>query len=102
MALYGNVDPENPAVTCVAVRVRRRMLCLELLGMEQKMIDRILRRPEVEHCTGLSRATLYEEIAGGRFPRPVRIARRAVGWPKSLIDAWLASRPSSCEEGRGT
>ena len=56
------------------------------------MTDRILRRPEVELRTGLSRSTLYAMIAEGSFPRPLRIARRAVGWPESVVEAWICSR----------
>jgi prophage regulatory protein len=56
------------------------------------MSDRILRRPEVETRTGLSRSTLYFMISEGEFPRPVKIGRRAVGWPESRISIWLATR----------
>ena len=28
----------------------------------------------------------------GRFPRPVKIGRRAVAWPKSIIDEWIRAR----------
>lgn len=58
------------------------------------MIDKILRRPEVENFTGLSRSTIYEAIAQNRFPKPIRIGKRAVGWRQSTIEAWLAGRPS--------
>ena len=57
------------------------------------MIDRILRRPEVESCTELSRSTIYESIAQGEFPRPTRLGRRAVGWRESVISDWLSKRP---------
>ena len=56
------------------------------------MSDRILRRPEVEARTGLSRSTLYFMISEGEFPKPVKIGRRAVGWPESRISTWLATR----------
>lgn len=56
------------------------------------MTDRILRRPEVEQLIGLSRSTIYEAIAQGEFPKPLRIGKRAVGWRQSTIDAWLAER----------
>jgi prophage regulatory protein len=56
------------------------------------MSDRILRRPEVEARTGLSRSTLYFMISEGEFPRPVKIGRRAVGCPESRISIWLATR----------
>lgn len=57
--------------------------------MEQ---DRILRRKEVEMRTGLSRSALYQAMAAGRFPRPVRIGVRAVGWRQAAISDWLDSR----------
>jgi prophage regulatory protein len=53
---------------------------------------RVLRRGEVEKRVGLSRATIYAMMADGRFPRPVRLGLRAVGWPEDVIEAWLASR----------
>ena len=58
------------------------------------MAERILRRPEVQTRTGLSRSTLYAMMAEGRFPRPVKLGKRAVGWPESAIDRWLESRTS--------
>lgn len=56
------------------------------------MHDRILRRPEVEARTGLSRSTIYAMVAERRFPAPIKLGLRAVGWPESEIGAWLASR----------
>ncbi|HYN62270.1 MAG TPA: AlpA family transcriptional regulator, partial [Rubrivivax sp.] len=40
----------------------------------------ILRRPQVEQRTGLSRSTLYQYIKDGDFPKPVHLGLRAVGW----------------------
>lgn len=54
--------------------------------------ERMMRRPEVEIRTGLSRSTLYAMMADGTFPRPVRLGKRAVGWPESVIAEWLQSR----------
>ena len=56
------------------------------------MPDRILRRPEVEARTGLSRSTLYAMMAEGEFPKPLRLGKRAVGWTEASIAEWLASR----------
>lgn len=56
------------------------------------MSDRFLRRPEVEHEIGLSRATIYRMMDQGEFPRPQRIARRAVAWRASVIEKWKADR----------
>jgi prophage regulatory protein len=49
----------------------------------------ILRRPEVEARTGLSRSTIYLKVAQGVFPRPVSLGPRAVGWVASEVEAWL-------------
>ncbi|MDP3960681.1 MAG: AlpA family transcriptional regulator [Pseudorhodobacter sp.] len=56
------------------------------------MSERILRRPEVEARTGLSRSTIYAMMAEGRFPVPLLLGKRAVGWTESAISQWLESR----------
>ena len=60
-----------------------------------EMAERILRRPDIEELTGLSRSTIYAMISEGTFPRPVRLGKRAVGWPASQVEEWLLSRPSA-------
>jgi prophage regulatory protein len=50
---------------------------------------RMLRRREVEARTGLKRSTIYEHMAKGLFPRPIRIGSRIVCWPERDIEAWL-------------
>jgi len=62
---------------------------------ETKMPEHYLRRPAVEIATGLSRSSIYAMMEAGDFPRPVRIGKRAVAWPQSAIEAWLATRPTS-------
>jgi prophage regulatory protein len=59
----------------------------------------ILRLPTVKARTGLSRSTLYLRIAEGRFPAPVSLGGRAVGWIDTEIDAWLAERVAASREG---
>lgn len=59
------------------------------------MLDLLLRRPAVEAATGLSRSSIYGMMHKGEFPRPIRIGKRAVAWPRSAIEEWLASRPTS-------
>lgn len=59
------------------------------------MAEKHLRRPEVEAITGLSRSTLYDMMNRGEFPRPVRLTRKAVGWPESKITEWLESREAA-------
>ena len=54
--------------------------------------SRVLRRPEVQGRTGLSKSGIYLAIQEGDFPRPIRIGKRAVGWLECDIDAWLQER----------
>ncbi len=59
------------------------------------MADQHLRRTAVEAATGLSRSSIYDMMDRGEFPRPVRMGRRAVAWPESVIQEWLADRPTA-------
>lgn len=52
----------------------------------------LMRRKQVEAQTGLPRSTLYKLIAKGEFPAPIRITAKAVAWPSSDVDTWIASR----------
>lgn len=52
----------------------------------------ILRRKQVEARTGLGRSSIYDYIKAGRFPAPVRIGDRAVGWLESEVDSWLSAQ----------
>ena len=65
----------------------------------QVAIDRLLRRPDVEALTGLARATIYQQMATGRFPRPVKVGKRAVAWPKSAINDWIGERKAEAGFG---
>jgi len=56
------------------------------------MAERILRRPDVEARTGLSRSTIYHWMNKGEFPQPVALGARLVGWKESDIEAWLTAR----------
>ena len=56
------------------------------------MAIRLLRRPEVEARTGLSRSSIYALMDRGEFPRPRRIGQRAVAWDEATLERWLAAR----------
>lgn len=53
--------------------------------------ERILRRPEVLTRVGVSQSTLYDWMARGEFPRPVALGRALVGWPESVVTAWISA-----------
>jgi prophage regulatory protein len=53
---------------------------------------RILRRGQVQNLTGLSRSSIYLQIAAGQFPRSIPIGARSVGWVETEIIDWLRSK----------
>ena len=59
---------------------------------ENEPATRFLRRPEVTARTGLSRSTIQVRLAEGRFPRPVSLGSRAVGWIEAEVDEWIRQR----------
>ena len=61
----------------------------------------ILRRPQVEARTGLSRSSIYAKLRDNpkrpseydlTFPKPVSLGAKAVGWIEHEIDAWISAR----------
>lgn len=59
------------------------------------LIDDVLRK------TGLPRATMYELIDRGDFPRPVRLTPRRVAWVASEVDAFIASKIAARDAALG-
>jgi prophage regulatory protein len=55
------------------------------------MSNRVLRLPDVNDRVGLSRSSIYSMIASGKFPRPVALGARSVGWREVDIDTWLTA-----------
>jgi prophage regulatory protein len=64
------------------------------------MAQKILRRGEVEQATGLPRATIYDKIAKGTFPRPIKLGKRSVGWLEAEISAWQKARIADRDGGK--
>ena len=55
--------------------------------------DEMLRYPEVERRTGLSRVIIWRRVRAGTFPAPRELGLNSVGWPASEIEEWRNSRP---------
>jgi prophage regulatory protein len=56
------------------------------------MNERLLGIKEVSARVGLSKGYIYVLVARGQFPRPVKIGRRAVRWPESVVEGWIKAR----------
>lgn len=47
---------------------------------------KIYRLPEVLGMYGFSKPTVYRMMALGRFPKPVKLSLRAVGWTAASLE----------------
>ena len=56
------------------------------------MNQTFLRFQPVQNMTGLPRSTIYRLISQGKFPKPIKLTARSVGFLASDIDAWIKSR----------
>jgi prophage regulatory protein len=55
-------------------------------------VYQIYRIREVSEITGLARSTIYSLIKDGKFPKPLKLSVRAVGWSSLSVFQWLAER----------
>ncbi len=58
--------------------------------------EKLLRMQEVMDRTGCKRSKLYDLVARGEFPKPVKIDSCA-HWPESRVSAWIAQRIAESE-----
>ncbi len=56
------------------------------------LLDRFMREPEIEECSGLSRTTRWRMARRGEFPRMCQISPNAKGLLESKYLTWQAER----------
>ena len=61
--------------------------------------ERVVRLRDVISRTGRGRSSIYADVKAGRFPAPVAIGARAVGWLETEISLWLQQRISASRQG---
>ena len=52
----------------------------------------VLKLPEVVRRTALSKASIYVFIKEGRFPKPIPLGSRSVGFLEVEINEWVRAR----------
>jgi prophage regulatory protein len=55
-------------------------------------MDKLLRRHEVEDLVALRRSAIYALMSENKFPKPLKVAGRAVRWRQSDIAAWISEQ----------
>jgi prophage regulatory protein len=55
---------------------------------------RVLRLHAVEDKVGLRRSQIFEKIATGEFPKPIKLSSsgRAIGWIEAELEQYLDAR----------
>lgn len=54
--------------------------------------ERLIKLPDVCANVGLRKAGVYKAIREGRFPPPIKLGKRAVAWPESVVQGWIQAR----------
>jgi prophage regulatory protein len=73
-----------------AARARRHQQALA--ETTSSGLRRIIRWPQLEAMTGRGRTAIQQDIVAGRFPKPIPLGRRAVGWLVEEVEAWIEAR----------
>ena len=60
---------------------------------------RFIRASEIAALLGVARSTIYGWVEAGRFPPPIHLGPRVVGWIRSEFDAWIHSRIAETRGG---
>jgi prophage regulatory protein len=92
-----NVDDSNSPLRSPSTSIKRATKKTPQRPVADQNRERFLRRPEVQHLTGLSRSSLYRLIAIQEFPRPINVSKNAVAWLLSSIDDWMAARVAAAQ-----
>ncbi|WP_281700980.1 AlpA family transcriptional regulator [Acetobacter malorum] len=59
--------------------------------LERPLADSLLTVREVSAKVGLSRASIYNHMHRGIFPKPTKLRSGAVRWKSSTINRWIAN-----------
>jgi prophage regulatory protein len=60
---------------------------------------RIIRLKATIIKAGLSRSSVYRLLAEDKFPKPVSLGERSIGFVESEVDDWILGRIEERDEG---
>jgi prophage regulatory protein len=61
--------------------------------------EKLLRLPDVCAAIGMRKAGIYKAIREQRFPPGIKLGKRAVAWPDSVVQGWIAERIAEAAKG---
>ena len=56
------------------------------------VMNRLIRMAELRSVVGLGHSQIYVLMAKNKFPKPVQISERAVGWRSDDIQQWIDAK----------
>ena len=86
------INPTPQPITPTGIATHESSTPVDASHTANHPVRRILRLPNVIDRTGASRSFIYASIKSGKFPRPIHIGPRSVGWIEEGIDMWIAER----------
>ncbi len=63
--------------------------------------EKLMRLPDVCAAVAMRKGGIYKAVREGRFPSPVKLGKRAVAWPESAVQAWIAERIADAAKSTG-
>lgn len=54
------------------------------------LATKLLSYSEITALTGRNRRTVWAWVKAGKFPQPIKMNGRAIGWPVSAYESWVA------------
>lgn len=62
--------------------------------MTDQPIDFLIKLPEVCRQAGLGKSAIYEMIAAGEFPQPIKLGRFS-RWSQKEVQAWVEEQKAA-------
>lgn len=60
--------------------------------MQNTNSHQLVKLPVVMALTAFGRASIFQYVKDGRFPKPIKIGARATAWRLVEVEAWIDSR----------
>lgn len=55
-------------------------------------MEKILRLDELLKVLRISRSSVYAWVRENKFPKPIKLGARAIGWTESAVQEWIKQR----------
>jgi len=59
------------------------------MASSPQQLQLFIRLPEVRQKVGMSKSYIYDLIAQGKFPKPVKVSSRISCWVAAEVEQWI-------------